>query len=90
MHETRRRVLRVFRGDPTPKTTRDLMATLPRITLQTMTYHVLVLENCGSLTVSRVEQAGGSITRSYISNAGDNAEIVAALHATERLDDFLR
>ncbi len=89
MHGTRRRILRALSEDPTPQTTQDLVATFPEITLKTITYHVLVLEDCGSLAVSHVKQARGSFTRFVISNVADNAEIVAVLRATEPLDAVL-
>lgn len=89
MHGTRRRILRALSEDPTPQTTQDLVATFPEVTLKTITYHVLVLEECGSLRVSHVKQARGSFTRSFISNVADNAEIVAVLQATEPLDAVL-
>jgi DNA-binding transcriptional ArsR family regulator len=89
MHGTRRRILRALNDDPTPQTTRDLAARFPEITLPTITYHVLVLEECGSLAVSHVEQARGDLTRSFVSNIADDVEFVAVLQMTEPLDDVL-
>jgi hypothetical protein len=89
MHGIRRCILRAFDEVPIVQTTRDLMPTFPGATLQTITYHVLVLEECGSLTVSHIAQDRGSFTRSFVSNVANNAEVVAVLQATERLDDAL-
>jgi DNA-binding transcriptional ArsR family regulator len=76
IHRTRRRILRAFREDPTPKTPRSLLSAFPGITLQTLTYHVLVLEECGSLTVSHVEQSPGSFARFFQSSIGCDPEIL--------------
>lgn len=87
MHRIRRRILRELRGDPTPRTTRDLLATFPGVTLQTITYHVLVLEECGGLMVSHIKQAGGSYARFFGSSIGCDPVVLTVLQATERLDD---
>jgi hypothetical protein len=89
MHGMRRCILRAFDEVPIVQTTRDLMPTFPGVTLQTITYHVLVLEEFGSVTVSHIEQGRGSFSRSFVSNVANNPEVVAALQATERLDDVL-
>jgi hypothetical protein len=87
MHGTRRRILRVFGEDPTPRTTKELLPTFPGVSLSTIVYHVLVLEDCGSLSVSHVAQDAGALHRSFVSTVADNVEIVAVLQATESLDD---
>jgi DNA-binding transcriptional ArsR family regulator len=87
MHGTRRGILRILNQDPTPRTTQDLMSTSSGVSLSTVTYHVLVLSDCGSLRVSSVKQAGGTFTRSFVSNVVDDAQIVAVLKATEQMDD---
>lgn len=86
MHGMRRRILRALTQDPTPQTIEDLLPTFPGATLSAVNYHVLVLGDCGSLTVSRVEQTHGGFARSFVSNVADNLEFVAALQATEQLD----
>jgi DNA-binding transcriptional ArsR family regulator len=87
IHRTRRIILRALRQDPVPKTTRDLLSISPGVTLQTITYHVLVLEECGSLTVSHVEQSPGNFARLFQSSIGCDSEILTVLQETERLDD---
>jgi hypothetical protein len=86
VHGTRRGILRALRRDPAPKTIRDLQPIFPGITLQNITYHVLVLEECGSLAVSHIEQSSGSFARCFRSNIGCDPEILTVLQKTERLD----
>jgi hypothetical protein len=87
MHGMRRCILRTVNREPTPLTTKDLLTTFPGATLQTVDYHVRVLEDCGALAVSQVERTRGSLTRSLVSSVADDARIGAALRVTERLDD---
>jgi hypothetical protein len=87
MHGTRRRILRTLSRDATPHTTRDLLAFFPGVRLPTITYHVLVLGDCGSLAVSQIEPIRGTIVRSFVSHVTDDARYVAVLRATEQLDD---
>jgi len=87
MHGMRRRILRAFAESATARTTQDLLTAFPGAGLSSVNYHVLVLCECGSLTVSRVEQARGSLTRSFVSTVADDPQIVAVLRATEQLDD---
>jgi DNA-binding transcriptional ArsR family regulator len=86
-HVVRRRILRAFSEDPTPRTPEDLQMAFPGDRLATINYHLLVLGDCGSVTVSRVEQARGTAVRSFVSNVTGDAQYVAVLRATERLDD---
>jgi hypothetical protein len=55
MHGVRRRILRTFNQDPTPRTTKDLQKTFPNLSFSSVNYHVLVLDECGCLAVSRVK-----------------------------------
>jgi DNA-binding transcriptional ArsR family regulator len=87
MHGVRRRILRALSEDPSPRTTADILATIPGGTLSTVHYHVLVLQDCGSLAVSHVKQVRGTVVRSFVSNVADNAQYIAILRATARLDD---
>jgi DNA-binding transcriptional ArsR family regulator len=87
MHGVRRRILRMLNQDPTPRTTQDLLETFPGLSLSSVTYHVLVLGECGSLTVSRGKAIPGSFTRLLSSNVVDDPQLVAVLRATESLDD---
>jgi hypothetical protein len=86
MHGVRRQILRMVNHDQTPRTTRDLAPAFPGATLQAVTYHVLVLEECESLRVCSVEQAHGTLIRSFVSNVADDAQIAAVLQATEQMD----
>ncbi len=87
IHRIRRGILRALRRDPAPKTTRDLLLIFPGVTLQTIAYHVLVLEECGSLTVAHIEQSPGNFARFLHSSIGCDPEILMVLNETERLDD---
>jgi DNA-binding transcriptional ArsR family regulator len=87
MHGMRRRILRALSEDPTPRTSKDLLTTFPGVSLSTVSYHVLVLTDYGSLAVSHVEQVHGTVVRSFVSNVADNAQYIAVLRATEQLDD---
>lgn len=87
MHGVRRRILRTFNQDPAPRTTLDLLATLPGLSLSSVNYHVLVLGECGSLTVSKVKVAPESFIRLLRPNIADDPQLAAVLRATESLDD---
>lgn len=87
MHGVRRRILRTFDQDPAPRTTLDLLATLPGLSLSSVNYHALVLGDCGSLTVSKVEVVPESFIRLLRPNIGDDPRLAAVLRATESLDD---
>lgn len=86
-HGVRRRILRMLNQDPTPRTTRDLLKTFPGLSLSSVNYHVLVLDECGSLEVSRGKTTPGSFTRLVTSNVAEDPQLVAVLRATESLDD---
>ncbi len=86
MHGMRRRILRVL-GDATPRTAKDLLTTFPGVSLGTITYHALVLGECGSVTASPLQPAQGNCARSFVSNVAGNAQYVVVLGATEQLDD---
>ena len=87
MHWVRRRILRMLNQSPTPRTIQDLQKTFPGLSLSSVNYHVLVLDECGSLTVSRVNATPGSPIRLLASNAADDPRLVAVLRATVLLDD---
>lgn len=87
MHGVRRRILRMFNQDATPRTTQGLLKTFPELSLSSVNYHVLVLDECGSLAVSRAKATPGSFTRLLTSNVAEDPQLVAILRATESLDD---
>jgi len=87
MHGVRRRILRMFNQDPTPRTPQELLKKFPGLSLSSVNYHVLVLDECGSLTVSRVKTTPGSFARMFTSNVADDPQLAAVLRATESLDD---
>jgi hypothetical protein len=77
----------MFSQDPTPRTPQDLLKAFPGLNLSSVNYHVLVLDECGSLTVSRVKATAGSLIHLLTSNVADDPQLVAVLRATESLDD---
>jgi hypothetical protein len=87
MHGMRRCILRTLNRAQVPRTTGDLLTTFPEATLKTVAYHVCVLEDCEALAVSHVEQTRGGLTRSFVSSVAGDAQIIAILRATERMDD---
>jgi len=86
MHVIRRRILRALSQEQTPQTPQDLHATLRRDRLATINYHLLVLGDCGSVAVARIEQDRGANARSFVSNVANDAQYAAVLRATEQLD----
>jgi hypothetical protein len=89
MHGMRRCILRALSQAQTPLTTEELLPAFPGVTLQTVNYHVCVLEDCGAIGGSTIEQTPGSLTRSLVSNVAENPQIAAVLLATERLDELV-
>ena len=85
MHGMRRRILRALSEGPAPSTLDDLLTIFPGVGLSTVYYHVLVLEDCGSL--ARLGQDSGTSTRLLVSNVTDDAQYVLVLRATEELDE---
>jgi DNA-binding transcriptional ArsR family regulator len=87
MHGVRRRILRMLNQEPIPRTIQELIKGFPGLSLSSVNYHVLVLDECGSLTASRGKATPGSVARLLISNVADDPQLVAVLRATESLDD---
>jgi hypothetical protein len=82
----RRQILRVLHRDGAPQTLRDLSTEFPQATLNQVSYHVLVLSDCGSVAVSSADFAGGASNRSFISAVAENSQVAAILEATEAMD----
>lgn len=85
-HRTRWDILRAFEQDPTPRGAEDLLSAFPKVQLETIIYHFLVLEECGSLAVSHIEQSSGHFVRAFRLSIGRDPEISAVLKETEQLD----
>ena len=66
MHATRRRILRALSEGRAVRTPKELLRVFPGVGLDVINYHLLVLEDCGSLAVSHVEwgPAAGSRAQS--------------------------
>lgn len=87
MHGMRRRILRVLNEGDAPQTLQGLATVFPEASLSQVSYHVLVLGDCGSVAASEVQHAGGILARSFVSTVAANPQIVAVLQATETMDD---
>jgi hypothetical protein len=86
-HSMRRRILRTLNRDLVPWTADELAAIFPGCGLSIVNYHVLVLEDCGAVSVSYLEPQRGRLLRTYVTNVSDNPEIASALQATIELDE---
>jgi hypothetical protein len=73
--------------DPSPRTAQDLAKRFPGLSSASLNYHAHVLEECGSLTISRGKLAAGGFTHLLVSSVADDPQLVAVLRATESLDE---
>ena len=87
MHGMRRRILRALNDDRSPQTLSALGAMFPEAGLSQVSYHVLVLGDCGSVAVVDDRHAGEVLARAFVSTVAENPQIVAALQATEKMDE---
>jgi DNA-binding transcriptional ArsR family regulator len=84
-HPMRRRILRALNGDGRPRTLEDLAVANPGTSVSTISYHVLVLESCGGLSVrTAAPEDGGNL---YTSNVADDAAVTEFLRATRSGDE---
>jgi DNA-binding transcriptional ArsR family regulator len=86
-HGMRRRILRTLNQDRSALTLQELATVFPKASLSTLSYHVLVLRDCGAVAIAGVEPAEGTLARSFVAVIAENTQITAVLDATERLDD---
>lgn len=84
-HPIRRQILRTLDRDTSPLTLGGFAEEMPA-GLSTISYHLLVLEECGLVSVSGALTGPGEAERSFVSNFADNRAVVAALQAAEPLD----
>ena len=84
-HPMRRRILRALNGDGRPRTLEDLAEASPGTSVSTISYHVLVLESCGGLSVrTAAPEDGGNV---YSSNVADDTAVTEFLRATRAADE---
>ncbi len=84
-HPMRRRILRALNGDGQPRTLEDLAVANPGTSVSTISYHVLVLESCGGVSVrTATPEDGGNL---YTSNVGDDGAVTEFLRATRVADE---
>ena len=89
MHGMRRCILRSLNYSDTPNGLRELSEEFPEVSLSQVSFHVLVLSDCGSVAIADVEPAATELSQLFISTVAANPQIVSALQATETLDDPL-
>ena len=84
-HPTRRRILRALNGSGRSRTLEDLALANPGASVSTISYHVLVLESCGGVSVrTAAPEDGGNL---YTSNVGDDGGVTELLRATRAADE---
>ena len=84
-HPMRRRILRALNGDGRSRTLEDLALANPGASVSTISYHVLVLESCGGVSVrTAAPEDGGNL---YASNVGDDGGVTEFLRATRTADE---
>ena len=84
-HPMRRRILRALNGDGRARTLEELAIANPGTNVSTISYHVLVLESCGGISVrTAAPEDGGNL---YTSNVGDDNAVTEFLRATRTGDE---
>jgi DNA-binding transcriptional ArsR family regulator len=86
-HPTRRRILRALNENGHAQTLETLSDVAPSASVSAIRYHALVLEECGSISVSMALFRPGGPGPHYASNVADNRVVMEALRATRQLDD---
>lgn len=88
-NSTRRRILRALNGEHESRTLVELATLVPGINISTIGYHVLILEECGtvSVTVSRLEAESGRESNHYASNIGEDQMVREVLSRTRQDDE---
>jgi DNA-binding transcriptional ArsR family regulator len=87
-HPIRRQILRVLARHSSPQTQAEICAGIADTSVSTIGYHLLVLEECGFVSVSGVLTGPGDAERRFASNIADNRVVVAALQQTRELDEL--
>jgi DNA-binding transcriptional ArsR family regulator len=87
-HPIRRQILRVLSRTSNPQTLVDLCEGIPETSISTIGYHLLVLEECGFVSVSGVLTGPGDAERHFASNIADNRVVMLALQETQELDEL--
>lgn len=85
-NRTRRQILRQLSGSASPKTPSDLALAIPGASISVISYHVLVLEECGcvSLSIALADEVGQG--QGVSSAEADSGPLREALDATPKLD----
>ncbi|HEU5252243.1 MAG TPA: helix-turn-helix domain-containing protein [Solirubrobacterales bacterium] len=85
-HPLRRRIIRALGSGPA-KTISDLRQIAPSQNLDSLHYHVLVLEQAGVIQGSDLWNNVDAPTRSYVTEVAGDAAVASLLEATKALDD---
>jgi hypothetical protein len=88
-HPFRRRILRALDDHGESQTLVELADLLPDTSISTIGYHALVLEECGtiSVTVSLLSAESSRGSNSYASNIGDDRAVRAVLNRMRPADE---
>lgn len=87
-HPLRRRILRALGGVDTTRTLGSLAETIPGVSVSSVGWHALVLEECGGVSVAiglPGVNSGGTCNR-YSSNVADDQAVTKILELTRRSD----
>lgn len=84
-HPMRRRILRSLNGDGEARTLEELALLNAGTSVSRISYHVLVLESCGGITVrtSPPDEGGNR----FASNVADDSVVTEFLRATRATDE---
>ncbi len=82
-HPMRRRILRSLNADGEARTLEELAVLNPAASISTISYHVLVLEGCGAITVSTSQASGNR----FASNVADDSGVTEFLRVTREGDE---
>jgi DNA-binding transcriptional ArsR family regulator len=85
-HPIRRQLLRCLNRTHEAQTLADLGECVPDVGISTISYHILVLQQCGFVSVSPELPRPGRVGHSFSSNIADDRVVTVALDATLQLD----
>lgn len=87
-HQLRRRILRTLNTRSQPQTLAKLSLVDPGGGVSAVSYHLRVLEGCGSVSVSPAPPGEAESVWRYASNVSSDRWVLSVLEATAQLDDL--
>ncbi|HVO54426.1 MAG TPA: helix-turn-helix domain-containing protein [Solirubrobacterales bacterium] len=85
-HPMRRRILRALNGDGEARNLEELALLNPGTSVSTISYHVLVLESCGGISVMTAAPEDGG--NRFASNIADDGGVTEFLRLTRENDEI--